>query len=174
MTVASEIARIEARMSQIAGDSPASALRSQSHASSRGTADFARAVRGEIGRLIRTSASRAGVDPALVAAVANVESGFDPHATSRSGAAGVMQLMPETARDLGVGDRYDPAQSLRGGAAYLRELLDRFGGDLPSAIAAYNAGPSAVERFGGVPPYDETRAYVRRVLATYRPRETHP
>ncbi len=173
MTIAGEIASVEIRMSQIAGAFSKPAARSSAGDASRETdaaraASFANAVRGDIARLVRSSAARAGVDPALVAAVANVESGFDPRATSRDGAVGVMQLMPETARDLGVGDRYDPAQSLRGGAAYLRALLDRFGGDLPSAIAAYNAGPSAVERFGGVPPYAETREYVRRVLAAYR------
>ena len=79
-----------------------------------------------------------------------------------------MQLMPATAVSLGVTDRYDPVQNVRAGAAYLRSLLDRFGNDLPLALAAYNAGPGAVERSHGVPPYPETRQYVARVLATYR------
>lgn len=119
-------------------------------------------------RLVRREAAAAGVDPALVAAVARTESGLDPSATSRTGAAGLMQLMPATARSLGVTDPYDPAANVRGGAAYLRNLLERFGGDVALAVAAYNAGPSAVERYGGVPPYAETRRYVARVLEAYR------
>jgi soluble lytic murein transglycosylase-like protein len=117
--------------------------------------------------LIAANAPAYSVDPALVRSIVEAESGFDPRATSPAGARGLMQLMPETARSLGVSDAYDPAQNLRGGVRYLRGLLDRFG-DVRLAIAAYNAGPAAVERFGGVPPYSETRAYVQRVLARRR------
>lgn len=105
-----------------------------------------------------------GVDPALLKAVARAESGLNPRAVSPKGAAGVMQLMPQTARSLGVSDPFDPVQSIFGGARYLRSLLDRFGGDIRLALAAYNAGPGAVERWGGIPPYRETKEYVDRVL----------
>ena len=111
---------------------------------------------------IDAAARRAGLDPRVVAAVAWSESGFAAGARSGAGATGLMQLMPATAASLGV-DPTDPVQSLAGGARYLRAQLDRFG-RLDLALAAYNAGPGAVTRHGGIPPYDETRTYVRRVL----------
>ena len=97
--------------------------------------------------------------------VARTVSGFDPTAGSPAGARGLCQLMPGTARALGVTDVTDPAQSLEGGAKYLRQQLDRFGGDYTKALAAYNAGPGAVQRHGGVPPYAETQHYVSTILA---------
>src|SRR5574343_1754137 len=115
--------------------------------------------------LLEATARRHGLPPSLLAAVAATESGFDPRARSPRGAVGLMQLMPATARRSAVTDRLDPAQSLRGGAAYLRWLLGRFDGDLPRVLAAYNAGEGAVDRAGGVPPWPETRAYVPQVLA---------
>lgn len=122
---------------------------------------------GGIQALIESAARADGVDPVLVRAVAESESGFDPSARSRTGAIGLMQLMPATAQALGVQNPYDPAQNVQGGAHYLHELLDRFAGDIPSAVAAYNAGPAAVERYGGIPPYAETTAYVARVMGLY-------
>lgn len=116
--------------------------------------------------LIRQAAQESGVDAALVAAVARAESGFNPSAVSPAGAQGLMQLMPGTARGLGVADPFDAAQSARGGAKYLRTQLDRFG-DPALALAAYNAGPGAVTRAGGIPPYAETQAYVQRVMGYY-------
>ena len=117
--------------------------------------------------LVDTAARRHGVDPDLVHAVIAVESGYRASARSRAGAQGLMQLMPGTQRDLGVSDAFDPRQNVDAGVAYLRRLTDEFGTVL--ALAAYNAGPGAVRRYNGIPPYEETRAYVRAVLARGRP-----
>ncbi len=119
-------------------------------------------------REIERAARHAGIHPWLLAAVVEAESGFDPGARSPAGAAGLAQLMPSAAAEHGVRDVRDPAENLRGGAEHLRELLDRFGA-LPLALAAYNAGAATVERAGGVPPYRETRSFVRRVLARFCP-----
>ncbi|HUR85226.1 MAG TPA: lytic transglycosylase domain-containing protein [Solirubrobacteraceae bacterium] len=113
---------------------------------------------------IQAAAARHGLDPALLTGLIRAESNFDPGATSPAGAQGLTQLMPATAAGLGVTNPLDPAQAIEGGAKYLRQQLDRFGGDASKALAAYNAGPGAVERFGGIPPYEETQNYVRRVL----------
>jgi soluble lytic murein transglycosylase-like protein len=115
--------------------------------------------------VIARAASQHGVNPALIAAVIDSESGFNPRAVSSAGAKGLMQLMDGTARGLGVRDPFDPTQNVMGGARLLRQLLDRYKGDVRLALAAYNAGPAAVDRFGGVPPYGETQAYIPKVLA---------
>jgi soluble lytic murein transglycosylase-like protein len=117
------------------------------------------------GAEITAAAQRHGLDPALLAGLIKQESGFDPNARSGAGAEGLTQLMPGTATGLGVSNPLDPAQAIEGGAAYLAEQLQRFGGDTARALAAYNAGPGAVTRFGGVPPYAETQNYVRSVQA---------
>jgi soluble lytic murein transglycosylase-like protein len=114
--------------------------------------------------LIAGAAQRYGLDPALLKAVVQTESNFSPLAESHTGAKGLMQLMDDTAQQLGVMNPFDAAQNLDGGARFLRQLLDRYGGDVPLALAAYNAGPGAVERWEGIPPYQETQAYVPRVL----------
>lgn len=114
--------------------------------------------------LILKAAHLQQVPASLIAAVAAAESGFDPSARSPKGAVGLMQLMPATAKRFHVNDRQSAAQSLQGGAAYLRWLTDHFGADLERVIAAYNAGEQAVERAAGVPPYPETRAYLPRVM----------
>jgi soluble lytic murein transglycosylase-like protein len=116
---------------------------------------------------IHDAARTHGVDPRLVAAVARRESAFDANAVSHAGAMGVMQLMPATARYLGVRNAFDARENIFGGTRYLRTLLDTFNGDLDLALAAYNAGPGAVEKHRGIPPYSETRAYVAAVRRTY-------
>jgi soluble lytic murein transglycosylase-like protein len=117
------------------------------------------------GAEITAAAKKYGLDPALLAGLVKQESGFNPNAGSPAGARGLTQLMPGTAAGLGVTNVLDPAQSLDGGAKYLRAQLDAFGGDVARALAAYNAGPGAVQRYGGVPPYAETQNYVRAVQA---------
>lgn len=121
----------------------------------------------KLSTLIESAAQKYNVDPKLVAAVAEVESNGRQEAVSSVGAIGVMQLMPDTAASLGV-DPYDKQQNIEGGAKYLRQMLDTFGGDLKKAVAAYNAGPGAVKAYGGIPPYKETQNYVSKVLDIYR------
>lgn len=123
---------------------------------------------GPFGRGIVEIARVYELEPALVAAIISVESDFNPRAVSRKGARGMMQLMPATARDLGVGNIDDPWDNIEGGARYFREKLDRFGGDLRLALAAYNAGEASVRQHGGVPPYPETVGFVSEVLARYQ------
>ena len=118
----------------------------------------------DLAEMVEAAARRHGLDPELVRAVVAVESGFRPNAVSPKGAQGLMQLMPATAKSLGVKDAFDPFSNLDGGTRYLRLLVTRYGGDLNRALAAYNAGEGAVARHGGVPPYPETLAYVRKVL----------
>jgi soluble lytic murein transglycosylase-like protein len=127
------------------------------------------------GAQITAAAKKYGIDPALLAGLVKQESGFNPNAGSPAGARGLTQLMPSTAAGLGVTNVLDPAQSLDGGAKYLRAQLDAFGGDVTRALAAYNAGPGAVKRYGGVPPYAETQAYVQKVLGYANAyRSAHP
>ena len=123
--------------------------------------------RDEINNLISKYADKNGLDEDFVKAVINQESGFNPKATSHCGAMGLMQLMPATAQGLGVVDAYNPEQNIEGGTKYLKGLMDRFGNDKSLALAAYNAGPNAVKKYGGIPPYAETQNYVKKVLSKY-------
>jgi len=123
---------------------------------------------GDLREIAALAARRHGLDPELVIAVVSVESGFRPQAVSPKGAQGLMQLMPKTAESLGVADAFDPEQNLDGGARHLGQLLALYDGDVERALAAYNAGEGAVHRHHGVPPYRETRAYVKKVLERYR------
>ncbi len=182
MSVTEVLARVSAIQTQIAALAPAPPA-------STATQAFGTVLDGQLGTegsgrttfggtslgtpspydaMIRQAADEAGVPPALVKAVAKAESDFNPQAGSPAGAQGLMQLMPGTGRGLGVTDPFDPMQSLRGGAKYLRAQLDRFGGDYEKAIAAYNAGPGAVQKYGGIPPYAETQAYVPKVMAYFQ------
>lgn len=122
---------------------------------------------GSMQRLIRDVSDRYRLDPGLVSAVISVESGFDPSAVSPKGARGLMQLMPATAREYGVKDVHDPRQNIEGGVAYLSDLTRRYDGNLKLALAAYNAGPTAVGEAGGVPGFPETIQYLERIEARY-------
>ena len=123
--------------------------------------------RAELWPAVQEAALAHGLDPALVDLVIRMESGYNPRAVSPKGARGVMQLLPSTASAYGVADSFNPKENLRGGIRYLRDLLERFKSDVRLALAAYNAGPEAVERHRGVPPYAETRNYVNAILSAY-------
>lgn len=146
---------------------PASKPGSARNSAPAGRRGAAGMTREELERLVHETAERHQVDPVLVRAVIEAESNWNPQALSSKGAQGLMQLVPGTAGDLGVKDAFDPGQNLDGGVRYLKMLLEKYDGDLERALAAYNAGPSAVERAGGVPSYRETRAYVQKVTDSY-------
>jgi soluble lytic murein transglycosylase-like protein len=182
-TIFSDLSAIQNRIAEISGEPPAGAV-----VPTRGggfDAALAQALMPElvppdatapdapapvppeqIDQLVQQNADIWHVDPALIKSVIANESSFDAHATSPAGAQGLMQLMPETAATLGVRNPYDPAQNVAGGTRYLRSLLDRFKGDTRLVVAAYNAGPNAVEKYGDVPPYAETKNYVQNVLGS--------
>ncbi len=140
-----------------------------------GTAGAGTSGESEYESLIDQAASRNGLDPAILHGLIEQESGFNASATSSAGAAGLTQLMPGTASSLGVANPLDPAESIEGGARYLGQLMGQFGGNAEDALAAYNAGPGAVQQYGGVPPYSETQSYVSKVLANAEAfRQSHP
>jgi soluble lytic murein transglycosylase-like protein len=122
---------------------------------------------GPFGDIIRAAAVKHGVDEYLITCVIAEESNFNPRAVSPKAAAGLMQLLPATAARFAVRDVFDPVQNIEGGTRYLKELLDHYRGDIKLALAAYNAGPEMVTRYGGIPPYNETRNYVKHVTARY-------
>lgn len=133
-------------------------------AAARNQAPFYRGDPSTYDRLIRKMARTYDVDPALIKAVMHAESSFNPHATSRKGASGLMQLMPSTAQQYGAYDPYDPVQNIQAAVRYLSDLMERYDNDTTLVLAAYNAGENAVNRHKGVPPYTETRSYVNKVL----------
>ncbi|MCS7234195.1 MAG: lytic transglycosylase domain-containing protein [Synergistetes bacterium] len=121
-----------------------------------------------IERIVNRASGIYDIDPDLVMAVISVESNFNPRLVSPKGAMGLMQLMPDTAREMGVSDPFDVEENIMGGVKYLRYLSEKYNGDLELTLAAYNAGPAAVDKYGGIPPYKETQDYVKKVLSIYK------
>jgi soluble lytic murein transglycosylase-like protein len=160
-----QIAHFEARPKETAPALPAPPVESARTVPARPPAESVRT-------LITDTALRFMIDPDFVASVVKAESGTNPAAVSPKGARGLMQLMPRTAATLGVTDALDAAQNLEGGTRYLRQLLDQYNGNVAAALSAYNAGPGAVKRYGGVPPYAETRAYIARIVSDYGRKKT--
>ena len=150
-----------------AARSAAAEVRSLMHAAPAANSAGDISMPADINAAIERAAARHNVDPNLVRAVIKVESNFNPHAVSRTGAMGLMQLMPTTARALNVTNPFDPAQNVDAGVRHLKDLLDNFGGDVRLTLAAYNAGVGAVVRNAGIPPYAETRSYVKKITNRY-------
>lgn len=169
--IVQRIQSIEARIDSITGQSSRSALVSSSGGASFRDALHSQTVQSlpatQWDSLILEASAKYGVDPGLVKSMMMAESSGNPNALSSAGAMGLMQLMPATAESLGVTNPWDPAQNIMGGTRYLRGLMDRFG-DPELAVAAYNAGPGAVRKFNGIPPYPETQGYVARVMGNWK------
>ena len=124
--------------------------------------------KSDFNEIIEYAAKKYNISSSIIKAVIKAESNFNPNVVSSAGAQGLMQLMPGTARALGVKDSFDPKQNIEGGVKYLKDMLEKFGGNLELALAAYNAGPGNVTKYGGIPPFDETQNYVRKIMGYIR------
>jgi soluble lytic murein transglycosylase-like protein len=169
LAAAERIQRLQALLAQVEHRAPATGSASPTSSTFASTLDAAQAgasptTGAAYAPLIEQAAARYGLDPAVLYGLIQQESGFDPSARSSAGALGLTQLMPSTAASLGVAEPLDAVQSIEGGARYLSGLLHQFAGNTADALAAYNAGPGAVQQYGGVPPYPETQQYVTKVL----------
>lgn len=160
---------IERNFQSLAGalEKPDKDFQSILDASMLNTSSGSSASKEEINDLIEVYSQKNNLDADFVKAVVKQESGFNPKATSKCGAMGLMQLMPSTAKGLGVNNAYDAEQNIYGGTKYLKGLMDRFGNNKELALAAYNAGPNAVKKYGGIPPYAETQRYVKNIMGMY-------
>jgi len=195
LLIAQRVAQLQSLISQASGGSPATLSTAQAEgsgafsqaleqagagayaplATAASTQSGASQQSGQYEELIQQAAERNGIEPALLHGLIQQESGFNPSAASSAGAQGLTQLMPGTASAMGVSNPLNPAESIEGGARYLGGLMSRFAGNASDALAAYNAGPGAVEQYGGIPPYGETQSYVSSVLGYAEQwRQAHP
>ena len=162
---------LDPRLKQVNADlikaSPQLSFSNALHEANAIQANTQGAAKSQILNVVNQIADKHGVDEKLVQALIKQESGFNPKAKSKAGAMGLMQLMPSTAKNLGVQDPYNIVQNVEGGVKYLKSMLDKYNGNVILALAAYNAGPSAVDKYDGVPPYKETQNYVKNILANY-------